>query len=119
MYIKVYVNPATPCISVTCREGETSHACGAISRPTVGGPQLVRHLMQGGVRDARRQADHLQDRLCPIGHITVGQHLATGVGCPLTPVLLWDVSPPNSLARGLDLRPRTVARSTLVRFSAS
>jgi hypothetical protein len=104
MYIKVRVNPATPCISVKRREETGSRLRRDLPAHGEGGPQLIRHLMHGGVWDARRQADHHQDRLCPIGHITVGQHLATGVGCPLTPVLLWDVSPPNSLAQGLDLR---------------
>jgi len=41
-------------------------------------PRAERRLQRG--RRARRQAaDHLQDRLCPVGHIAVGKHLATGV----------------------------------------
>ena len=41
-------------------------------------PRAERRLQRG--RRARRQAaDHLQDRLCPVGHIAVGEHLATGV----------------------------------------
>jgi hypothetical protein len=41
-------------------------------------PRAERGLERG--RCAGRQAaDHLQDRLCPIGHVAVGEHLAFGV----------------------------------------
>jgi hypothetical protein len=43
-------------------------------------PPRAEPRLKRGRRPRRQATDHPQDRLCPIGHIPVSQHLTTGAG---------------------------------------